>query len=91
MMGEKRHPLDPWIWLEGNAPDWVQGELAQEKEVLGQLLFEKQAALTLIGDIAYDRDGYITAEDFGKLIDEIYDYARHPEKATALLEEKEQE
>lgn len=24
--------LDVWKWLAANAPDWVQGELAQEKE-----------------------------------------------------------
>ena len=33
-MDEKRHPLDPWAWLTKWAPDWVQGELAQEKSYL---------------------------------------------------------
>ena len=26
--------MDAWKWLADNAPDWVQGELAQEKEQL---------------------------------------------------------
>jgi len=28
------HILDPWAWLAKNAPDWTQGELAQEREQL---------------------------------------------------------
>jgi len=44
-----------------------------------------EAALELIADVAYDRDGYISAEKLGELIDEIYKYARNPAEAAKAL------
>jgi len=32
MNKNKRHPLNPWWWMEINAPEWVQAELAQERD-----------------------------------------------------------
>lgn len=44
-----------------------------------------EAALELIGDIAYDRDGYSGyAEKLGQLLDEIYEYARDPAMAARI-------
>ena len=49
-------------------------------------------ALTLIGDIGYDHDGYRTPHDLKKLIDEMVGYARNPLSAIdALLKEQEDE
>jgi len=43
-----------------------------------------EAALALIGDIAYDRDGYTSAEKLGQLVDELHRYARNPEEAAKI-------
>ena len=47
-------------------------------------LDEKNSALELIGDLAYDRDGWKSAEKLGELIDEIYGYARDTKKAAEI-------
>ena len=64
-----------------------------EQETIYQLESEIVAlkqALTLIGDIGYDYDGYGTPHDLKKLIDEMVGYARNPQSAVdALLEEQE--
>ena len=44
-------------------------------------LAEAEEALELIADIAYDRDGYKSADKLGELIDELYGYARNPKSA----------
>ena len=54
-------------------------------------LEQLEAALTLIGDVAYSRDGYYTgdAEKLGVLVYEIYGYARNPQTAVDALKESE--
>jgi hypothetical protein len=45
-------------------------------------LAEAEEALELIGDIAFDRDGYTgNADKLAELIDELYSYAKNPKKA----------
>lgn len=44
-----------------------------------------KAALELIAAIAYDRDGYKSAEKLGELVDELYRYARNPADAAKRL------
>ena len=60
-------------------------QLALDDDVITQLRAElaaAQNALVLIADIAIDRDGYTgNADKLGKLIDEIYGYAKNPEMA----------
>ena len=47
-----------------------------------------EAALTLIGDIVFDSDGYAgNAEKMGALVGEIYGYARNPQTAVDALKE----
>ena len=47
-----------------------------------------QTTLTLIGDIAFDSDGYAgNAEKLGDLVGEIYSYARNPQLAVDALKE----
>jgi hypothetical protein len=56
--------------------------LEQENETLKARLAEAEEALELIGDLAFDRDGYTgNAEKLGELIDELYGYAKDPKKA----------
>ena len=56
-------------------------------EVLGRYAKLKKA-LTLIGDIGYDYDGYGTPHDLKKLIDEMVGYARNPQSAIDALTEE---
>ena len=50
---------------------------ADEVEQLEIEKRQREAIITLIGDIAYDRDGYTgDAKKLGELIDEIYHIAR---------------
>ncbi|MCK4814443.1 hypothetical protein KA005_01630, partial [bacterium] len=43
--------------------------------VIARRIAQLEAALTLIGDLAYDRDGHTgDAEKLGELIDEIHGY-----------------
>ena len=51
-------------------------------------LDEKNSALELIGDLAYDRDGWKSAEKLGELVDEIYGYARDTKKAAEINNSK---
>ena len=49
-----------------------------------------EAALTLIADVAADRDGYTSdAEKLGALVDEIYGYACNPQFVADALKESE--
>ena len=49
-------------------------------------IYKLQVALTLIGDVAYDRDGYTgDAEGLGTLVDDICNYARNPQAAVDAL------
>ena len=58
-------------------------------QVVGTRLEQLEAALTLIRDVAYGRDGYTgDAEKLGKLVDEIYKYARNPQSALDLAEHR---
>ena len=52
---------------------------------------ELQIALTLIGDIGYDYDGYGKADSLKKLIDEMVGYARNPQSAVDVLTAEESE
>ena len=64
---------------------------AYEKFALENGLDELKVALTLIGDVAYDRDGYTgDAEKLGTLVDEIYGYARNPQTAVDALADTEE-
>jgi len=59
MMGKQRHPLNPWWWLEINAPDWVQGELAQEKEALEQQLVDAQQDIGALTTYLFELESYV--------------------------------
>ena len=48
-------------------------------------VIQLEAALELIGGIAFDRDGYKSAESLGELVDELYRYARNPADAAKRL------
>ena len=56
-------------------------QAAAELAALKARLAEAEEALELIADIAYDRDGYKSADKLGELIDELYGYARNPKSA----------
>ena len=57
-------------------------EAAEELAALRSRLSEVEEALELIGDLAFDRDGYTgNADKLGELIDELYSYAKDPKKA----------
>ena len=63
-------------------------EMRIESLALDDEVAQLEAALTLIGDVAYDRDGHTSdAEKLGALIDEIYGYARNPQTAVDALKE----
>ena len=65
-------------------------EMQLESFALDDKVAQLEAALTLIGDVAYDRDGHTgDAEKLGALIDEIYGYARNPQTAVEALTEEE--
>ena len=66
-------------------------EYAGYIDALARQVEQLEAALTLIGDIAFDSDGYAgNAEKLGGLVGEIYGYARNPQTAVdALAEETE--
>ena len=68
--------------------------IKQYREAMKSLEAENAAlkqALTLIGDIGYDYDGYGTPHDLKKLIDEMVGYARNPQSAVDALTAEEQE
>ena len=61
-------------------------EMTDVAKVVIEEVAQLEAALTLIGDIAYDRDGYTgDAEKLAGLVDELYRYARNPAEAAKLL------
>ena len=70
-----------------------EGMLPKDIEILrkanadmAERIAQLEGTLTFIGDIAYDRDGYTgDAEKLGKLVDEIYKYARNPEEVLKTL------
>ena len=80
---------------EGQPPDVDWLEYAQDfRNQTQQLEVDNAAlkqALTLIGDIGYDYDGYRTPHDLKKLIDEMVGYARNPQSAVDTLTAEEQE
>ena len=72
--------------FDGVGCDGMYIESIEKTDDIAQL----KAALTLIGDVAFDRDGYTgDADKLGKLIDEIYGYARNPQTAVDALKESE--
>ena len=63
-------------------------EMRIESLDLDDKVAQLEAALTLIGDIAFDSDGYAgNAEKLGDLVGEIYSYARNPQLAVDTLAE----
>ena len=61
-------------------------EMRIESLALGAKAFKLEVALTFIGDIAFDSDGYAgNAEKLGDLVGEIYSYARNPQLAVDAL------
>ena len=61
-------------------------EMRIESLALDDEVAKLEAALTLIGDIAYDCDGYTgSASKLGELVNEIYGYARNPQTAVDAL------
>ena len=81
--------LDELLKEDGNITldviEQAEAELAQLREENAKLktdLEEASSALELIGDIAFDRDGYTgNADKLAELIDELYSYAKNPKKA----------
>jgi len=64
------------------------------REIITQLEEENAAlkqALTLIGDIGYDYDGYGKVDSLKELIDEMVGYARNPQSAVDVFTAEEQE
>jgi len=58
---------------------WI-GKRSVKKKII-----QLETALTLIGDVAFDRDGFTgDADGLAKLIDEIYGYARNPAEAAKI-------
>ena len=78
---EKRLAKD---YVFDEAGDVVVGWHTDMRWLLSEIATLKQA-LTLIGDIGYDYDGYGTPDDLEKLIDEMVGYARNPQSAVDVL------
>ena len=76
------------IWLQEAINAIEDTDTAQD--LIDGVAALKQA-LTLIGDIGYDYDGYGTPHDLKKLIDEMVGYARNPQSAVDVLTAEEQE
>ena len=81
-------PIDQWA-------DEVEQLEAENKRIIDRAnkamsrAVVAEAALTLIGDIAFDSDGYAgNAEKLGGLVGEIYSYARNPQLAVDALRQR---
>jgi hypothetical protein len=96
-MSEYTPTLSEQMLLDGMYPGIVE-KWAEEVAGLEKRLEEAerragilQEALTLIGDIAYDRDGHTgNADALGKLVDELHTYARNPDKAARVSGESQE-
>ena len=84
------------IWLQEDTDGettWCQDKINDDdcKYIRADKHATLKQALTLIGDIGYDYDGYGTPHDLKKLIDEMVGYARNPQSAVDALTAEEQE
>ena len=73
------------------AIEYYRQKAISELEQLKSRLAEAEGALELIGDIAYDRDGYTSVDKLGELIDELYKYAKNPKMAYLVNHPEEEE